>query len=144
MERTSRCNTRRRNSHPSDSDRSKSRSQLDPDLTASSFLKHGRSIPCSTRHCYYHTRKPPNMETTTLDHNQTLSTTTQNTRSRRLSTSKETDDTGKKTNNSDTRSNGRDTRTRKTPKNRCQTCSTHPNSSNNTTETTRTNRNHRN
>src|SRR5271163_3813457 len=105
MERTSHYNMRRRNSHRNDSDHSESRNPLDPDLTASSFLKHGRSIPCSTRHCYYHIRKPPNTETTTLNHHRTLSTTAQNTKSRRLSMSKGTDNTRKKMNNSDTRSN---------------------------------------
>src|SRR5271156_621667 len=85
MEKTLHCNTRRRSLHPSDSGRSKLRNLLDLDLTASSFLKHGRSTPCSIRHCYYHTRKPPNTETTTLDHHRILSTTTQNTKSKRLS-----------------------------------------------------------
>src|SRR5271163_4957802 len=112
---------RRRNLHPNDSDHSESRNPLDSDLTASSSLKHGRSTPCSTRHCYYHTRKRPNMATTTLDHHRILSTTTQNMKSRQLSMSRETDDTRKKTNNSDTWSNGRDTWTQRILKNHCPT-----------------------
>src|SRR5271156_2752501 len=135
---------RRRNSHPNNLDHSESRNPLDQDPTASNSLKHGRSTLCSTRHCYYHIRKPSNTETTTLDHHRTSSTTTQNMKSRRLSTSRRTDDTKRKTNNSDTWSNGRDTRTQRTLKNHYQICSTHPDSSNNITETTRTNRSRRN